>query len=59
MPDFHKAIGEDVLQEPAEKLHDVEVGGAWACTAYFTGSKRDRTVREADDALIGDGPRKT
>ena len=26
--DFHKAIGQDVLEEPPEKLHDVEVGGA-------------------------------
>src|SRR5438128_485302 len=30
MPDFPKAIGEAVLEEPAEKLHDVEVRGAWA-----------------------------
>ena len=26
--DFHKAIRQDVLEEPAEKLHDVEVGSA-------------------------------
>ena len=36
MPDFHKAIGQDMLKEPAETLHDVEVGGAWAYTAHFT-----------------------
>jgi hypothetical protein len=26
--DFHKAIGQDVLEEPAEKLPDVKVSGA-------------------------------
>ena len=26
--DFHEAVGQDMLEEPAEKLHDVEVGGA-------------------------------
>jgi hypothetical protein len=30
MTDFHDAIGEDMLEEPAEKLHGVEVGGSWA-----------------------------
>ena len=25
---FMQAIGQDMLEEPAEKLHDVEVGGA-------------------------------
>ena len=28
MTDVHEAIGQDVLEEPAEKLHGVEVGGA-------------------------------
>jgi len=28
MTDFHEAIGQDVREEPAEKFHDVEVGGA-------------------------------
>jgi hypothetical protein len=28
MPDFHEAIGPDVLKKRAEKYHDVEVGGA-------------------------------
>ena len=31
--DFHEAIGQDVLEEPAEKFHDVELSGAWARTA--------------------------
>jgi hypothetical protein len=55
MPDFHNAIGEDVLEEPAEQLPDVEVRGAWAGTAHFAGSEGDRAVRERDDTLGGDG----
>ena len=53
--DFLKAIGQDVLEEPAEKLHDVEVGGAWACTAHFPVGEGDRAVRERDEATVGDG----
>jgi len=30
MTDFHEAIGHDLLEEPAEKLHGVERGGSWA-----------------------------
>jgi hypothetical protein len=54
MPDFHKTIGQDVLEEPAEKLHDVEVGGAWACTAGFTVGEGDGTVFQAHDTAVGD-----
>ena len=53
--DFHKAIGQDVLEEPPEKLHDVEVGGAAACTAHFTVSEGDGTAREANETVVGDG----
>ena len=53
--DFHEAIGQDMLEEPAEKLHDVEVGGAWAGTAHFPVGEGDRAVRERDDAAVGDG----
>jgi hypothetical protein len=53
--DFHKAIGHDMLEEPAEKLHDIEVGSAWACTAHFPGGEGDRAVRERDNAAVGDG----
>ena len=53
--DFLKAIGQDMLEEPAEKLDDVQVCGAEACTAHFPGGEGDRVVLEADDALVGDG----
>ena len=54
MTDFHKAIGPDMLKEPPEKLHDVEVGGAWACTAHFPVGEGDGTVLETHDAAVGD-----
>ena len=44
--DFHKAIGQDMLEEPAEKLYAVEAGGAEAGTAHFPGGEGDRAVRE-------------
>ena len=55
MPDFHEAIGQDVLKEPAEKLHDVEVGSAGAGTADFPVGEGDRAVRERHNAAVGDG----
>ena len=44
-----------MLEEPAEKLHDVEVGGAEAGTAHFPVGEGDRAVREADKTVVGDG----
>jgi len=55
MADFLKAIGQDVLEKPAEKLHDVKVGGAEACTAHFPVGEDDHAVREADETVVGDG----
>jgi hypothetical protein len=55
MTDFHEAIGQDVLEEPTEKFHDVEVGGAWARTARFTVGDGDGAVLERNDAAVGDG----
>ena len=53
--DCHAAVGQDVLEEPVEKLHDVEMGGAWACTARCTGGDGDGAVYEAYDTSLGDG----
>ncbi len=55
MPDFHEALGQDMLEEPAEKFHDIEVGGAGACTAHFPVGEGDRAGREADETVVGDG----
>ena len=53
--DFHEAIGQDVLEEPAEKFHAVEVGSAEACTAHFPVGEGDCAVLEADETVVGDG----
>jgi hypothetical protein len=53
--DFHKTIGQDMLEEPAEKLHTVEVGGAWAGTAHLSIGERDHAVLQADETVVGDG----
>jgi len=53
--DVHEALGHDVLEESAEKLQDVELGGTWAGTADFPGGEGDRVVCERDDAAGGDG----
>jgi hypothetical protein len=55
MPDFHKAIGQDLLEEPAEKLHAVELGVAEAGTAHFPGGERHRAVLQAHETVVGDG----
>ena len=52
---FHEASGEDVLEEPTDKLEDVEAGGARAGTAQFAGGEGDGALLEADDAAVGDG----
>src|SRR5262249_14169308 len=52
---FHEALGQDMLEEPADKLHDVEVGGAEAGTARFTIGEGDGAVVERDNTTVGDG----
>ena len=53
--DFHEAVRQDMLEEPAEKLHDVEVGGAGRALPSFPGGEGDGAVREADETVGGDG----
>jgi hypothetical protein len=52
--DVHQAIGQDGLEEPAEKLHDVKVSGAEAGTAHFPGGEGDHAIREADETVGGE-----
>jgi hypothetical protein len=52
--DFHEAVREDMLQEPADKLHSVEVSGSWTDTARFAIGESDGAVLERDDAAIRD-----
>ena len=51
---FHEAHGEDVLEEPTDKLEDVEAGGARAGTAQCAGGAGDGALLEADDAAVGE-----
>jgi hypothetical protein len=53
--DLQKAIGQDMREEPAEKLDGVEMGGAWAGSTPFPVGDGDGTILEAHDAAIGDG----
>src|SRR5262249_35050766 len=39
--DFHEALGQDVLEEPAEELQAIELGGAETGTAHFPVGERD------------------
>lgn len=52
---LHAARGQDVLQEPAYALQDVELGGARACAAGRAGGEGDDAVRERNDTAVGDG----
>jgi hypothetical protein len=54
MPAFPAAIGQDVLEEPAETFHDVAGGGASARPAHFPGGDGDGTVCEAHDTAVGE-----
>jgi len=51
--DFHEALREHGLAEPAEQLDDVKGGGSWACTAGCTVG--DGMVLESHETSIGDG----
>ncbi len=52
--DFHKAVGQDMLEEPTDKLNSVEARGAWTCTSGFAVGEGHGAVRERDDTAIGD-----
>ena len=44
-----------MLQAPAPKLQDVELGGARACASGFAVRERDDMVLERDKTAVGDG----
>ena len=54
VPHFHKAVGEDMLEEPTEKRHSIEAHGASTCTAGFAVGEGNGPVRKRDDTAIGD-----
>ena len=53
--DFHEAMGQDMLEEPADKLDGVEGGGSWARTSRLAVGEGAGAVVERDEAAIGDG----
>ena len=53
--DLHQAIGQAMLEEPAEQRDGVEMGGAWAGTAHCPGGEGDGTILAAHEAALGDG----
>ena len=55
MTDFHEALREHVLEEPADKFDGVEGGGSWARTAGLTVGKGDGAVFESYKTSVGDG----
>jgi hypothetical protein len=44
-----------MLEEPADKLHGIEGGSAWASTSRLTVGEGDSAVLEAYETSIGDG----
>jgi len=52
---LHEARRQDMLEEAAHKLKDVEAGGAWTGTAWFSVGEGDDAILQADDAPVGDG----
>jgi len=53
--DLHETGRQDVLEEPADKLDGVEVGGTLPSAAGFAVGEGDGAVFERDDSAIGDG----
>src|SRR4029453_14248854 len=53
---LHEARQQDMLEEAAHTLQDVEVGGAWTGTAWFAVGEGDAGILQARDAPVGDGP---
>jgi hypothetical protein len=53
--DFHNAVREHVLEEPAKQLHGVEGRGSWACTSRLTVNEGDGVVCETHEATVGNG----
>ncbi len=52
--DFHTAVGQDMLEEPTEKLQSVEARGSWTCTSGCAGGEGHDAVRERDDTASGE-----
>jgi hypothetical protein len=52
---LHEARRQDMLEEAAHKLKDVEAGGAGTGTAWLAVGAGDDAILQADEAPVGDG----
>ena len=55
MSHLHEATGQDMLEETADELQDIERGGAVEVGAVFPILEGDGTVFDLDDAVVRDG----
>jgi hypothetical protein len=56
LPDAHKTLGEDMQQEPADKLLGGECHPALAAAVCVVlPTKRDLAILHAEEPMIGDG----
>lgn len=53
--DLHEAMGQDVLEETADELQDIERGGPGAVAAMLAISKGDSAMFDREDAVVRDG----
>lgn len=53
--DLHETGGEEVLQETADKLHDIEGKSSGSFAVGLTITDQDDAVLDSDDAGVGDG----
>lgn len=54
VPALHQAIGEDMLEEPTEKLQSIEARGASTCPTGCAGGEGHGPVRKRDETAAGD-----
>ena len=53
--DFHKAGGQDMLEEAADELYNIEGKDSWALAVGFAIANEHGAVMDFDDARVGDG----
>jgi hypothetical protein len=57
VPALHNAVRHDMLEESAEKLEDIALGGARSGPAGFAGGESAGAVFARDEAAVGEGDR--
>ena len=52
---LHEARRQDMLEEAAHKLQDVEADGAWTGPPWFAVGEGDAAILQVNDTPVGDG----